>query len=115
MGYVQATIELSNPRQPELRPVEVSALADTGALMLCIPEHVVWVAASRQASGLAARRGSLLRGKTTQRWRMAVAASGEITRTGRCLLGRSCGCGPRRRDDRGQPSDVMATAQSSAF
>ena len=41
MGYVQATIELSNPRQPELRPVEVSALADTGALMLCIPEHLV--------------------------------------------------------------------------
>ncbi|MCX5952443.1 MAG: clan AA aspartic protease [Cyanobacteria bacterium] len=41
MGYVQATIELSNPRQPELRPVEVSALADTGGLMLCIPEHLV--------------------------------------------------------------------------
>jgi clan AA aspartic protease len=41
VGYVQATIELSNPRQPELRPVEVSALADTGALMLCIPEHLV--------------------------------------------------------------------------
>jgi len=41
LGYVHATIELSNPRQPELRPVEVSALADTGALMLCIPEHLV--------------------------------------------------------------------------
>ena len=41
MGYVHAPIELSNPRQPELRPVEVSALADTGALMLCIPEHLV--------------------------------------------------------------------------
>jgi clan AA aspartic protease len=41
MGYVHAIIELSNPRQPELRPVEVSALADTGALMLCIPEHLV--------------------------------------------------------------------------
>ena len=34
-------IELSNPRQPELHPLEVSALADTGALMICIPEHVV--------------------------------------------------------------------------
>jgi hypothetical protein len=41
MGYVQATIELSNPRQPQLHPLEVNALADTGALMLCIPEHVV--------------------------------------------------------------------------
>ncbi|MFN7898260.1 MAG: hypothetical protein ACK5N0_01150 [Synechococcaceae cyanobacterium] len=41
MGYVQATIELSNPRQPQLHPLEVNGLADTGALMLCIPEHVV--------------------------------------------------------------------------
>ena len=37
MGYVHAAIELSNPRQPQLRPLEVYALADTGALMLCIP------------------------------------------------------------------------------
>ena len=32
---------VSNPRQPQLHPLEVIALADTGALMLCIPEHVV--------------------------------------------------------------------------
>jgi hypothetical protein len=40
MGHVYAEIELSNPRQPRLRPIRVRALADTGALMLCIPEHV---------------------------------------------------------------------------
>jgi len=40
MGYVHATIELSNPRQPDLKPIPVEALADTGALMLCIPEHL---------------------------------------------------------------------------
>lgn len=40
MGHVFADIELSNPRQPELTPMKVSALADTGALMLCIPEHI---------------------------------------------------------------------------
>lgn len=40
MGHVCAEIELSNPRQPQLRPVRVRALVDTGALMLCIPEHV---------------------------------------------------------------------------
>ncbi len=40
MGHIFADIALSNPRQPELTPVQVSALADTGALMLCIPEHV---------------------------------------------------------------------------
>lgn len=40
MGHVFAEIELSNPRLAELAPVQVRALADTGALMLCIPEHV---------------------------------------------------------------------------
>ncbi len=40
MGYVYADIELGNPRRPDLTPVRVRALADTGALLLCIPEHV---------------------------------------------------------------------------
>jgi clan AA aspartic protease len=31
---------LSNPRLPELAPLEVEVLADTGATHLCIPEHV---------------------------------------------------------------------------
>ena len=38
MGHVFADIELSNPRKPDLDPICVKALADTGALM-CIPEH----------------------------------------------------------------------------
>ena len=37
MGYVHATIALSNPRRPELDPLPVSARADSGALMRCIP------------------------------------------------------------------------------
>ena len=40
MGHIFAQLELGNPRKPELAPVTVKALADTGALMLCIPEHV---------------------------------------------------------------------------
>lgn len=40
MGHVFAQIELSNPKQADLEPVKVKALADTGALMLCVPEHV---------------------------------------------------------------------------
>ncbi|MBA3564157.1 MAG: clan AA aspartic protease [Gammaproteobacteria bacterium] len=40
MGHATAEIELSNPREPDLDPVRVTALADTGALMLCIPQHV---------------------------------------------------------------------------
>jgi len=37
MGYDQATVELSNPRLPLLEAVETQALADSCALMLCIP------------------------------------------------------------------------------
>ncbi len=40
MGYVRADIELSNPRENEIKSLGVSALVDTGALMLCIPEHI---------------------------------------------------------------------------
>ena len=41
MGLVNANILLINPREPVLEPLEVSALADTGATHLCIPAHVM--------------------------------------------------------------------------
>ena len=40
MGLANAKIQLKNPRQPELEAVVVDALADTGAVHLCIPEHI---------------------------------------------------------------------------
>ena len=40
MGLASATIILSNPRLDSLKSVEVEALADSGAVFLCIPEHV---------------------------------------------------------------------------
>ena len=40
MGLVNAKLILKNPRKPRLAPVEVDALADSGAVHLCIPEHV---------------------------------------------------------------------------
>ncbi|NOU13662.1 MAG: clan AA aspartic protease [Methylococcaceae bacterium] len=40
MGHVFAEIKLSNPRNQNLTPFATQALADTGALMLCIPEHI---------------------------------------------------------------------------
>lgn len=40
MGHVLAELSLSNPLKSELRPIAVSALADAGALMLCLPEHL---------------------------------------------------------------------------
>ena len=40
MGMVSADIELANPRHPQLKPLAVQALVDTGAMTICIPEHV---------------------------------------------------------------------------
>jgi len=40
MGLVNGKLLLKNPRLPDLDPVDVVALADSGALHLCIPEHV---------------------------------------------------------------------------
>lgn len=40
MGLVNGHLLLKNPRLPDLEGVEVDALVDTGAVHLCIPEHV---------------------------------------------------------------------------
>lgn len=40
MGLIYAGLSLANPRKPELKPMQVRALADSGALHLCIPEHI---------------------------------------------------------------------------
>jgi clan AA aspartic protease len=40
MGLSRATLTLSNPRDYDIKPIEVNALADTGALHLCIPQHL---------------------------------------------------------------------------
>jgi clan AA aspartic protease len=37
---IRGTFQLLNPLSQELAPLEVSALADTGAVHLCIPENV---------------------------------------------------------------------------
>ncbi len=40
MGLFNGHLILKNPRLPELEGMEVNALVDTGAVHLCIPEHV---------------------------------------------------------------------------
>ncbi|MGA3171450.1 MAG: clan AA aspartic protease [Chthoniobacteraceae bacterium] len=40
MGLASTKLLLDNPRVGSLKAIEVEALADTGALFLCIPEHV---------------------------------------------------------------------------
>ena len=40
MGLIYADIILSNVRKPDIQRIKVSALVDTGAVHLCIPEHI---------------------------------------------------------------------------
>lgn len=40
MGLAYAEIELSNPRRTDIEPVRAVGLADTGAMMLCIPRRL---------------------------------------------------------------------------
>jgi clan AA aspartic protease len=39
-GMSSAKLMLDNSRLPALQPLEIEALADTGAIFLCIPDHV---------------------------------------------------------------------------
>jgi len=40
MGLVTTMITLRNPRYPDIQPIEVEVLADTGSVHMCIPEHI---------------------------------------------------------------------------
>ena len=40
MGLTIAKLTLKNPRRPDLDPVQVETLADSGAVHLCIPAHI---------------------------------------------------------------------------
>ncbi|MCM2306381.1 MAG: clan AA aspartic protease [Sulfuritalea sp.] len=40
MGIAHTALTLANPVRPELAAIEVKALAGTGAMHLCLPEHV---------------------------------------------------------------------------
>jgi len=40
MGLINAELELANPRDGTIQPINVNSLVDTGSLHLCIPEHV---------------------------------------------------------------------------
>ena len=40
MGQIYANLSLSNPSKEDLKSIEATALVDTGALFLCIPQHI---------------------------------------------------------------------------
>ncbi len=40
MGIIKAEIDLSNPRDRNIKPIKATSLVDTGSLHLCVPEHI---------------------------------------------------------------------------
>jgi clan AA aspartic protease len=40
MGLIHASVQLINPSNPDVQGLDVRALADSGGVHLCIPEHV---------------------------------------------------------------------------
>jgi len=40
MGLLHTKLTLANPARPELSDLKTEALVDTGALHLCVPEHI---------------------------------------------------------------------------
>lgn len=40
MGIVRAEFTFANPTRPTLEPLQATALVDTGAVHLCLPEHM---------------------------------------------------------------------------
>ena len=40
MGIINTKVLLINPRIPDISPIEVPCLADSGSVHLCIPEHI---------------------------------------------------------------------------
>jgi clan AA aspartic protease len=52
MGLVYADLDLSNPAQPELQPMTVRALVDSGSTWLVVPQHV----ANQLSLGIAERK-----------------------------------------------------------
>jgi len=40
MGLVSAKVMLENPKEQDLKGIEVDTLVDSGAVHLCIPEHL---------------------------------------------------------------------------
>jgi clan AA aspartic protease len=60
MGLTRTNIVLVNPKAPELGTVELDALADTGAVHMCIP---AWVAKRLQLEALESRDVTLADGR----------------------------------------------------
>ncbi len=61
MGLVYSSITLSNPVKPELSPITIKCLADTGSTYLVLPQHI---ATQLQLSALETREATTADGSS---------------------------------------------------
>jgi clan AA aspartic protease len=65
MGHIRTLITLRNPRRPDLGPLTVEALVDTGAITLCIPQEIAG-RLQLDPDGCERRKASLADGRPTE-------------------------------------------------
>jgi clan AA aspartic protease len=93
MGIVRTAIKLSNPRFPEMQPIEVDCLVDTGALHLCITEsHMIQLKLEEyEKRPVTIADGTILQlpyvGPIKVDWQGRVSFSGAMVIGNQCLLG----------------------------
>ena len=91
MGLTHAKIELRNPRLPDLAPVEINALADTGPVHTCIPSHIRLQLEGRETKEVVLADGSLRLvpyvGAIELRYMNRVGFSGALVMEDQPLLG----------------------------
>lgn len=92
MGIVYAEARLGNDARPDLNEINATALVDTGALHLCIPEHI---AMQLQLSQKQPREVQTADGKSHL---VPYASPVKISLLGReCVTGSALGIGNRGR------------------
>ncbi|MEM0966351.1 MAG: clan AA aspartic protease [Verrucomicrobiota bacterium] len=61
MGLIRTQISLQKPARPEMSAIEVLALVDTGAVTMCLPQHI---ALQLQVNEIESREVTLANGST---------------------------------------------------
>jgi clan AA aspartic protease len=93
MGIVNTIIRLSNPRLPDIQPIEVNCLVDTGALHLCITESqsIQLKLEEYEKRPVTITDGSIHQipyvGPVKVDWQGRVSFSGALVMGNQCLLG----------------------------
>jgi len=115
MGLTHSEITLSNPRRPDLASVTISALADTGALHLCIPAHVSIQLGLDEAEQREVTLADGSRKKVSYVGPIKVAFMNRIGFTGALVLGDQALIGAIPMEDMGLGDYFSTKARSTTY